>query len=126
MVENRNQDMLKAGTGFMVPVNEDILQLEKQGYSENLIPRFDHLECDSGSIKLYPDEFAVDEIIRFENSSDPDDQSIVYAISSAKGGVKGIYTESYGAYHDELSDEMLQHFKEEVLRHNKLLLGHKD
>ena len=101
-----NKDMLEAGTGEMVSLSEGIRKWESLGYTENLIPAEDHLSCQMGKIELYPDDIKVDYIIRFENTSDPDDQSILYAISSPSKGVKGLYVDSYGVYHDELSPEL--------------------
>ena len=106
------KDVLKAGTGFMMPLVEELHRLKEDGYTENLIPCFDHLSCRSGEIEMKPDEFNVDAIFRFENTSDPDDQSIAYAISCPKAGIKGVYVESYGLYHDELSPEMMEKLKE--------------
>lgn len=91
----------------MASLADTIRTLQDEGYTENLVPRYDHFEFRSGKFSLEPDELVIDDIIRFENTSDPDDQSILYAISCPHLGVKGLYVDSYGAYHDELSDKML-------------------
>lgn len=101
-----NNDMLEAGTGEMGSLSAGIRKWEGLGYTENLIPVEDHLSCQMGAIELYPEDIRVDHIIRFENTSDPDDQSILYAISSPTKGVKGLYVDSYGVYHDNLSPEL--------------------
>lgn len=106
-----DEDQLKAGTGFMSNLADTIKILEARGYAENLVPGFDHLTCRSGEIILYPRDFFIDEIFRFENSSDPDDQSILYAITCHKNKIRGLYVESYGVYHDELSTAMLERIK---------------
>lgn len=87
---------------------EALRELERQGYDQNFVPCFDHLEAHDGREKLFPDEFEVDGIIRFENTSDPDDQAILYAISSSSHGCKGTFLESYGLYHVEFSGTMLE------------------
>lgn len=92
----------------MISLTETIPKLVNLGYTENLVPCFDHLSCRMEKIQLYPKDFHVDAIIRFENSSDPDDQSILYAISSTCSQLKGLYVDSYGIYHDELSHEMIE------------------
>lgn len=99
--------MLESGTGCMVSLSHTIRKLQEQGYVENLVPAFDHFACRSGQIKITPDILVVDKMVRFENASDPDDQAILYAISSAAMGVKGLYVDSYGVYHDELSPQIL-------------------
>ncbi|HEY8270929.1 MAG TPA: hypothetical protein VIG33_08570 [Pseudobdellovibrionaceae bacterium] len=104
-------DILEAGTGFMFSLSEALHQLEKKGYSENLSAKTDHFECRSGRFKMYPKDIRVDGIARFENTSDPDDQSILYAISAPSQGLKGVYVESFGIHQDELSKEMIERLK---------------
>lgn len=108
---SRPNDMQEAGTGFMVMPTEAMKALEKKGYVKNLVLKFDHFEVDSGHEKIYPDEFEVDQVVRFENTSDPDDQSILYAISSDPHGLKGLYLESYGLYTEDLSRSMIEKLK---------------
>lgn len=113
MIAN-TEDELKAGTGFMLQLHEGINYLRKLGYVENLTSHYDHFECRSGEIKLMPSDFSVDGMMRFENTSDPDDQSILYAISSNDGKTKGAYVDSYGLYHEDLSPEIIERFKKKV------------
>ncbi len=108
---------LQAGTGFMMCLSDAIRHLNALGYTENLGAAFDHLCGQSGAIKLYPHEIVIDEIFRFENSSDPDDQAILYAISAPDRGIKGLYVDSYGVYHDELSNMLLARIKFSRLQH---------
>lgn len=95
----------------MESVSEALAYYEKRGYDKNIVPRFDHFEVNSGAEKLFPQDFVVDEVFRFENASDPDDQAIVYAISSPSHHLKGVFMESYGIYQEELSREMLERLK---------------
>lgn len=96
-------DMEKAGTGKMQCLADAIEQLKAKGYTHNLTLAYDHFKTEGAEIKLYPKEIFFDEVMRFENTSDPDDQSILYAISSLADDVKGIYVESYGLYHEDIS-----------------------
>lgn len=111
METERSNDILEAGTGFMVSLSDAIHNLVKQGYTENLTLKVDHFECGDGKYKIYTQEFEVDKVLRFENTSDPDDQSILYAISVPKHGIKGLYIEAYGIYQDEQSPDMIEKFK---------------
>lgn len=108
MFENKTKDVLRAGTGFMMQLSEALKYMKDAGYVENLIPCYDHFEARSGEIRLDIDDIVIDDIFRFENTSDPDDQSIAYAISSRQSEVKGVYVESYGLYHDDLSPAMIR------------------
>ncbi len=107
----RDQDVFEAGTGFMVSLADTVRKIQSKGYGENLTSKVDHFEARSGEIKLYPVDIRVDEIVRFENTSDPDDQAILYAVSSDSKGVKGIFVESFGVYNEELSSEMTERLK---------------
>jgi hypothetical protein len=113
-INQQNRDILEAGTGFMISLYEMVTQLEHKGYTENLGAKGDHFEARSGALKLYPKDFVVDKVLRFENTSDPDDQAIIYAISAPDKGVKGIYVDSYGIYQDSISPELLRALREEI------------
>ena len=54
------------------------------------------------SRKFYRDEFH-----RFEGMSNPDDNSIVFAISS-NDGIKGTLVDAYGMYADSLTESMIK------------------
>jgi hypothetical protein len=107
-----SKDILEAGTGFMLCLSEAIHDLENQGYTENLTLKVDHFESNSGENKIYTQDFDVDKVIRFENTSDPDDQAILYAIRSDNKGLKGLYVEGYGINQDEQSKEIIEKFKQ--------------
>lgn len=105
------KDIQKAGTGFMLQPIEAMAEWEDRGYDKNLVLKEDHFEIDNGEVKIYPDEFEVDAVVRFENTSDPEDQSILYAISSDKHGVKGLFIESFGVYNEDISDVITEKLK---------------
>ncbi len=86
---------------------EGLEGLKKQGYVEDFNLREDCLECRSNGFKMFHDEFEVDKFFRFDNDTDPADQSILYAISSHKHNMKGILVNSYGIYSDPVADEMM-------------------
>lgn len=95
----------------MKQLYEAVRELQAKGYDENLVPRYDHLSCRSGKVELFPSDIIFDEVERFENDSNPDDQAVLYAVSAPLKNIKGLYIDSYGLYHDELSQEMLQRMK---------------
>ena len=71
--------------------------LKKRGYEEDFETETTCLYCSDLDMRLNPEAFHVDEVYRFEGDSNPDDNSIVYAISSTTG-VKGTLVDAYGAY----------------------------
>lgn len=103
-----DKDMLKAGTGMMMTLTQGIRELRDRGYKSDFIPHYDHFSACHGEVMIYSRDIIIDDILRFENSSDPGDTSILYAISVRSGHIKGLYVDSYGTYHDELSPEILE------------------
>lgn len=57
-----------------------------------------------------PKDVEVKHFYRFEGESDPDDNSIVYAIET-KTGEKGTLIDSYGAYSDPLIEKFIKQVK---------------
>jgi len=74
--------------------------IQERGYTEdfNVDSANDALICVQKDIKLTADEFEIDEFHRFEGMSNPDDMSILYAISSPKYNLKGSLVSAYGTY----------------------------
>ncbi len=91
-----------------VTLSETLNQLRKEGYVEDFNLQQNCLECRSGGFKVFTDEFMIDKYYRFEGESNPSDQSILYAISSDKHGIKGVLVNAYGIYSEAVTDEMLR------------------
>lgn len=81
--------------------------LREEGYVEDFNLRQHCLECRNGEYKVFHDEFVVDKFYRFDVASDAADQSIIYAISSDKHGLKGVLVNGYGIYSEPITNEML-------------------
>ncbi|PAW95670.1 phosphoribosylpyrophosphate synthetase [Mucilaginibacter sp. MD40] len=77
--------------------------LTKRGYTQNLSLEGDTIDDKSKNIQMTADDFEIDEFYRFEGQSNPDDMAIVYGISSAKYGLKGILVNAYGTYANDSS-----------------------
>jgi hypothetical protein len=88
-------------------LSEAINDLKKRGYTEDFNLQPHCLECTSLNVQWQPEHFQVDEYHRFEGMSNPDDNSIVFAISS-KDGVKGTLVDAYGMYSENLTGPMIQ------------------
>jgi hypothetical protein len=89
-------------------VSETIEGLKKQGYTLDFNIKEDCLICHHMNTSLSPDQFEIDAIYRFEGESNPDDEAIVYAISSHSYGIKGILVNAYGPYADEAANKLVQ------------------
>lgn len=79
--------------------------LKKRGYEADFATQTVCLYCGDLDMRLNPEEFHVEEVYRFEGDSNPDDNSVLYAISSSHG-VKGTLVDSYGVYSEQLSFEI--------------------
>jgi hypothetical protein len=88
-------------------LSEAINDLKLRGYTEDFNLKPTCIECSSLNLQLHPDAFAIDEFYRFEGMSNPDDNSIVFAISS-NGGIKGVLVDAYGVYAENLNDDMIK------------------
>ena len=62
-------------------LSEAVNDLQRRGYTDDLQHGGHCVLCDARNVSLDPAEFEIDEFHRFEGNSDPEDQSIVYAIS---------------------------------------------
>ena len=97
----------------MTTLSETLAMLKKQGYSEDFNLAATHLTCSGQALELFPNDFVVDQHFRFEGPSDPADEAVVYAISSARFNLKGTLVNGYGPSGDALADELIQALREQ-------------
>src|ERR1044071_6166465 len=88
-------------------LSKAIQGLKKDGYEYDFNLHPDVIECSDKQQKFAPSEFHVDAVYRFEGMTNPDDSSVLYAIS-ASAGLKGLLVDAYGAYAESLSPEMIK------------------
>ena len=81
--------------------------LKKDGYEYDFNLHPDAIECTTLKRKLRPAEFHVDAVYRFEGMTNPDDSSVLYAISGIDG-LKGLLVDAYGVYAESVSPEMIR------------------
>lgn len=86
-------------------VKEALDLLKSKGFTTDFNLGENCIVCNSG--KFNHNEFEIIEVYRYEGESNPDDEATVYGIES-KSGLKGVLVTSYGAYSDNMSDELLQ------------------
>jgi len=82
------------------------LKLE-EGYTLDFNLIDEYLENKKDREKFTAKEFEVDKVLRFEGMSNPDDNSILYAITTSNNK-KGLLTDAYGAYSGQISKEILE------------------
>ncbi len=97
--------------GSNVTLSGTMNELRKEGYTEDFNLKQNCLECHEGEFKIFAEDFKIDKYFRFDGQSDPDDQAILYAISSDRYQLKGVLVNAYGIYSDPITDEMLRKLK---------------
>lgn len=94
-----------------ITLSEAINDLTKKGYTYNFNIKQDCIWCAENNLQLEPDEFEIDEVYRFQEMSDVDNESILYAISSAQNNVKGLLVNAYSIYADSASTKLIEKLK---------------
>ena len=92
-------------------LSQTINALKVDGYSLDFNIRQDRIMCHQTNTVLSPEDFEIDKLYRFEGVSNPDDQSVLYAISSFKFGVKGVLVNGYGISADAATDAIIEKLK---------------
>lgn len=85
-----------------------LADLKQRGFTTDFNLAFDTIACKQSGKCLTPAEFEIVEHYRFEGDTDPDNSSILYAIQSHDGSIKGVLINAYGVYSDAMSDRMIQ------------------
>ncbi len=100
---NQNfKDMKDYGT-LSQAINK--LKLE-EGYEYDFNLLDEKLELKNEKETYDVDDFNVDKVLRFEGASNPDDNAILYAIST-KNGKKGVLVDGYGISGGQISKNMM-------------------
>lgn len=98
-------------------LSETINALKGEGYSLDF--NIDQ-EClgSHGKISMSSNDFKIDAMFRFEGDSNPDDQAILYAISSQKFNIKGVLVNGYGISTVGVTDELIKNLNRLKLTSN--------
>jgi len=97
-------------------LSETINGFKREGYTLDFNIREEYLVYHQADMILSPDDFEIDKVFRFEGEPNPDDQSILYAISSPKFGTKGLLVNDYGISSDEISNTLIEKLKTHQLK----------
>ena len=92
-------------------LSETINGLKKDGYTLDFNVQEERIVCHHTNTVLSPEDFEIDKVYRFEGASNPDDQSVLYAISSSKFDIKGVLTNGYGISADAAIDAIIARLK---------------
>ncbi|HEY9008913.1 phosphoribosylpyrophosphate synthetase [Ohtaekwangia sp.] len=98
-------------------LSEAINHLKRKGYTSDFNLHPDWIESAPLNLRLMPQEFHVDAVYRFEGMTNPDDNTILFAISSTSG-VKGLLIDAYGAYTESLSPSLIDKLRVDRTTYN--------
>ena len=96
----------------METLREAIRRLETRGFRDALRARPDGLLYRGRDELVAPEELIVEETVRFEGESDPADESILFALRSRDGRVRGTFLATYGTRIDPGSAAVLERLGE--------------
>lgn len=89
-------------------LSQAVERLTRAGYASAFRAEAGGLrDMDSGEL-LDPDALAVDEVVRCEGVTNPDDEAVVFALRSRDGGRRGTYAVAYGPATEPEDGEMVR------------------
>ncbi|WP_457269968.1 phosphoribosylpyrophosphate synthetase [Pedobacter sp. UYEF25] len=100
--------------GEMKTLSEVIDLLVGRGYTYDFNIENNKTYNNLDDIRKSPQNFLIDGFYRFEGASDPEDEAIVYAISSIDGTIKGVLVNGYGPSSDAYSEELIGKLKKKA------------
>ena len=93
-----------------VTLVDSINELRAQGYDVDFNVRGECLACRPHG-EFSPEEFRIDKVLRFEGATNPDDQAVLYALSSDKFNLRGILVNGYGISADQHTDDLIRRLR---------------
>ncbi|MGZ3930586.1 MAG: phosphoribosylpyrophosphate synthetase [Bacteroidia bacterium] len=90
--------------------SEAVNDLVKRGYTADLSAYAVNTPF-PGRAELDPARFVIDEIHRFEGATDPGDEMVVFAVSSADNTTKGLVVNAFGPYSSNDASGLVSHLQ---------------
>ncbi|MBC9797383.1 phosphoribosylpyrophosphate synthetase [Sinomicrobium weinanense] len=87
-------------------LSEAIDELKKEGFTQDYNLQDKGVKNRQKDSHIPAEDLNVLMMYRFEGSTNPDDNSVLYAIETAKGE-KGLLLDAYGVYSGNISREMM-------------------
>ena len=100
-------------------LSETINGLILIGYVHDFNIQEDCITCHQTTETLSPEDFQIDKVYRFEGESNPDDQAILYAISSPNFKLKGTLVNGYGMSNVESTSKLIKRLEINQANFNK-------
>lgn len=84
---------------------ETLQHLKSIGYGDDLAQYFREHE---DQVPLQPGDYNIEEVYRIDEFTDPEEQVVIYAISSADQTLKGYVSNGFGPYSDPWANKLLE------------------
>jgi hypothetical protein len=81
---------------MMESLRDALERLAAHGYDAEFVVRDQQLTCTGCDAPVGAGDVVIDDLVRFEGDSDPNEELVVYAISSGPCGRKGTLTVGFG------------------------------
>ena len=98
----------------MNTLTETIEKLRDKQFIHDFYIKDGLLKCDETNESFRTDEVLIEKTGRYEGDSNPDDMSIIYAITS-KTGTQGILIDAYGTYANPKISEFIKKVTSKVI-----------
>lgn len=96
----------------METLRQAIERLAERGYSRSFRANRDGT-LSVGDTVFESEALVVDEVVRFEGASDPADASILFALSTSDGAIRGTFNAAYGPAADARSASVIHRLRDE-------------
>ncbi|MDY7105109.1 MAG: hypothetical protein S0880_28315 [Actinomycetota bacterium] len=80
----------------METMQQAVARLTAAGYTEDFAIEDGRISCPACDTTVSPSDVSVDEVVRFEGETNPDDESALYAISSGPCDHRGTLAVAFG------------------------------
>lgn len=92
----------------METLAQAIARLEQRGFRDSFRAEERGLRALRDGRSFEPEELVTEEVVRFEGASNPDDASILMALRTADGSVRGTLVTSFGPGADPEAAELVR------------------
>jgi hypothetical protein len=112
--------MTSPSTLQMETLSGAIRRLERAGFSGSFRARPDGLLALEANRLYAPEDLVVEEIVRFEGDSDPEEQAVLFALSSRDGRARGTFIATYGVFADPTAAEIMRRLEAPATRRRRV------
>ncbi len=89
-------------------LSEVVDRMSVAGYRDDFRAEPDGLRALPSGCIHRPESLTIDEVVRFEGMTNPDDEAVVFALRCGEHGTKGTYVTSYGPQMSASDAEMVR------------------